>query len=92
MMRVRFIFLLIAILLSGTHLIAEEKKSAALAPLSSMGDMDEIQTKVIFNNLQESISKYYALTSQKIYEKAEEEAFLQMDADECKEDQCIAII
>ena len=42
-MRVRFIFLLIAILLSGSHLIAEEKKSVALDPLSSMGDMDEIK-------------------------------------------------
>ena len=27
-----------------------------------------------------------------MYEKAEEEAFQQMDADECTEDQCIAII
>ena len=52
---------------------AEEKKSAALASFSSMGEMDEIQKKVIFNSLQESISKYYALTSQKMYEK--EEAF-----------------
>ena len=27
-----------------------------------------------------------------MYEKAEEEAFQQMDADECTEEQCIAII
>ena len=71
---------------------AEEKKSAALAPLATMGDLDEIQKRIVFNRLQESLSKFYKLTSQKMYEKAEEEAFQQIDADECTEDQCIAII
>ena len=57
-----------------------------------MGEMDEIQKRIVFNRVQESLSKFYNLTSQKMYEKAEEEAFQQLDADECTEDQCIAII
>ena len=73
-------------------LYCEEKKSAALAPIATMGDLDEIQKRIVFNRLQESISKYYLLSSQKMYEKAEEEAFQQMDATECTENQCIAII
>ena len=71
---------------------AQEKPTAALAPMGSLGELDEIEKRIIFNSLQESLSKYYTLTSQKMYEKAEEEAFLVMDADECTEDQCIAII
>ena len=71
---------------------AEEKKTAALAPLASMGDLDEIEKNIIFNSLQESLSKFYILTSTKMYEKAEEEAFQEMDAEECTEAQCIAII
>ena len=88
----RFFFFLLILFVMTSFTYAQEKKTAALAPLASMGDIDEIQKKVIFNSLQESISKYYALSSQKMYEKAEEEAFQQMDADECTEDQCIAII
>ena len=71
---------------------AQEKQTAALAPLNTMGDLNEIQKRIIYNRLQESLSKFYKLTSQRMYEKAEEEAFQQMDTDECTEDQCIAII
>ena len=84
--------LLIFIFVFSFISFAQEKKTAALAPLGSMGDLDEIQKRVIFNTLQESLSKYFILSSQKMYEKAEEEAFQQMDANECTEDQCIAII
>ena len=85
------IFLLSFTFISG-FLEAQEKKTAALAPLASMGDLDEIQKNIIYNSLQESLSKFYTLTSTKMYEKAEEEAFQQMDANECTEAQCIAII
>ena len=73
-------------------LLAQEKQTAALAPMGSLGELNEIEKRVIFNSLQESLSKNYILTSQKMYEKAEEEAFQEMDAEECTEDQCIAII
>ena len=53
---------------------------------------NEIQKNIIYNSLQESLSKFYTLTSTKMYEKAEEEAFQQVDANECTEAQCIAII
>jgi len=57
-----------------------------------MGNLDEIEKNIIFNSLQESLSKFYILTSTKMYEKAEEEAFQEMDAEECTEAQCIALI
>ena len=69
-----------------------QKKTAALAPMGSLGQLNEVEKRVIFNSLQESLSKYFVLASQKMYEKAEEEAFQEMDADECTESQCIAII
>ena len=60
--------------------------------MGSLGDLNEVEKRIIFNSLQESLSKYYKLTSQRMYERAEEEAFQKMDIDECTEDQCIAII
>ena len=86
------ILLLICTLLISNLTFAQEKQTAALAPMGSLGDLNEVEKRIIFNSLQESLSKYYTLTSQKMYEKAEEEAFQVMDADECTEDQCIAII
>ena len=85
------LLLSILILSSFSNLYAQ-KKTAALAPMGSLGELNELEKRVIFNSLQESLSKYYVLASQKMYEKAEEEAFQEMDADECTESQCIAII
>ncbi len=85
------LLLSILILFSFSNLHAQ-KKTAALAPMGSLGELNELEKRVIFNSLQESLSKYYVLASQKMYEKAEEEAFQEMDADECTESQCIAII
>ena len=85
------LLLSILILFSFSNLYAQ-KKTAALAPMGSLGELNELEKRVIFNSLQESLSKYYVLASQKMYEKAEEEAFQEMDADECTESQCIAII
>ena len=87
-----FLLALATSLMVSNVTFAQEKQTAALAPMGSLGDLNEIEKRIIFNSLQESLSKYYTLTSQKMYEKAEEEAFQVMDADECTEDQCIAII
>ena len=87
-----FLLALATSLMVSNVTFAQEKPTAALAPMGALGELDEIKKRIFFNSLQESLSKYYTLTSQKMYEKAEEEAFQVMDADECTEDQCIAII
>ena len=87
-----FLLSLATSLMVSNVTFAQEKPTAALAPMGALGELDEIEKRIIFNSLQESLSKYYTLTSQKMYEKAEEQAFQEMDADECTEDQCIAII
>ena len=79
-------------LMGSNVTFAQEKQTAALAPMGALGELGEIEQRIIFNSLQESLSKYYTLSSQKMYEKAEEEAFQVMDSDECTEEQCIAII
>ena len=69
-MVLKSIFSFLLILFLSHSVFGQEKKTAALAPLASMGDLDDIQKRVIFNTLQESLSKYYILSSQKMYEKA----------------------
>ena len=89
---VHFIIALTTLQVASNVAFAQEKPTAALSPMGALGDLGEIEKRIIFNSLQESLSKYYTLTSQKMYEKAEEEAFQEMDSDECTESQCIAII
>ena len=87
-----FLLSLATSLMVSNVTFAQEKPTAALAPMGALGELDEIEKRIIFNSLQESLSKYYTLTSQKMYEKAEEQAFQEMDADECTEEQCIMMI
>ena len=70
-----FLLALATSLMVSNVTFAQEKPTAALAPMGALGELDEIEKRIFFNSLQESLSKYYTLTSQKMYEKAEEEAF-----------------
>ena len=47
---------------------------------------------IIYNKFLDVVSNDYDLVSQEEYEKAEEEAFQQLDYEECTEDQCIRLI
>jgi hypothetical protein len=51
-----------------------------------------MEKQIIFNSLQESLSTYYLLASQKSFEAAQEKAFEELDYEECTEDQCFALI
>ena len=61
----RLIVVILSLIICTGLLKAQEKKTAALAPLASMGDLDDIEKNIIFNSLQESLSKFYILTSKK---------------------------
>ena len=65
---------------------------AALAPMGALGEFSEMEKQIIFNSLQESLSTYYLLASQKSFEAAQEKAFEELDYEECTEDQCFALI
>ena len=71
---------------------AQEKMPAALAPIGALGEFSEMEKQIIFNSLQESLSTYYLLASQKSFEAAQEKAFEELDYEECTEDQCFALI
>ena len=71
---------------------AQEKQGACLAPMGALGDISEMQKQIIFNSLQESLSTKYILASQKAFEAAQNQAFDELEYDECTEEQCFALI
>ena len=91
-MKKRNIILIFGIMFISGICWAQEKMPAALAPMGALGEFSEMEKQIIFNSLQESLSTYYLLASQKSFEAAQEKAFEELDYEECTEDQCFALI
>ena len=91
-MKKRNIILILGIMFISGVCWAQEKMPAALAPMGALGEFSEMEKQIIFNSLQESLSTYYLLASQKSFEAAQEKAFEELDYEECTEDQCFALI
>ena len=91
-MKKRNIILILGIMYISSVCWAQEKMPAALAPMGALGEFSEMEKQIIFNSLQESLSTYYLLASQKSFEAAQEKAFEELDYEECTEDQCFALI
>ena len=91
-MKKRNIILILGIMFISSVCWAQEKMPAALAPMGALGEFSEMEKQIIFNSLQESLSTYYLLASQKSFEAAQEKAFEELDYEECTEDQCFALI
>lgn len=89
---IAFLFACLFLLGVYSSALAREKQKAALAPIGTLGDISEMEQQIIFNTLQESLSTHYLLASQKAFEVAQEEAFQELDYEECTEDQCFALI
>ena len=91
-MKKRNIILIFVIMCISGIFWAQEKMAAALAPMGALGEFSEMEKQIIFNSLQESLSTYYLLASQKSFEAAQEKAFEELDYEECTEDQCFSLI
>ena len=85
------ISILFFLLLLGTA-YSQEKQKACLAPMGALGEFSEMEKQIIFNSLQESLSTHYILSSQKAFEEAQNQAFDELEYDECTEEQCFALI
>jgi len=93
MMPQKLCFLLLSwlLLVSGTASLSAQEP-AALSPMGVLGNFSESEKQIIFNSLKESLSIHYALASQKSFEQAQEQAFDELEAEECTENQCFALI
>ncbi len=68
---------------------AQEKPVAALGRVAVLGDISEVQQRVIANRLRSILAQSYSLVSQEQYEKAEQAAFETLDLAQCTEEECV---
>ena len=87
------LIILISILLLSTPLFGQSgKPQTIIIPTGSLGDISEVRKKMLEKTLESKLDDYFAIVPKELFEEAQEQAFQEMDADECTEDQCSRMI
>jgi hypothetical protein len=69
-----------------------EKPQTIIIPTGSLGEMSKVRIKILEKTLESKLDDYFAIVPKELFEEAQEQAFQEMDSDECTEDQCILMI
>ena len=80
------------LLLSSPVIGQSEKPQTIIIPTGSLGEMSEARIKILEKTLESKLDDYFAIVPKELFEEAQEQAFQEMDSDECTEDQCILMI
>ena len=91
-MRHIFIILISILLLSSPLFGQSEKPQTIIIPTGSLGDISEVRKKMLGKTLESKLDDYFAIVPKELFEEAQEQAFQEMDSDECTEYQCIRMI
>jgi serine/threonine protein kinase len=69
-----------------------EKPQTIIIPTGSLGEMSEARIKILEKTLESKLDDHFAIVPKELFEEAQEQAFQEMESDECTEDQCILMI
>ena len=87
------LLIIFSILLLSSPLFGQsDKPQTIIIPTGSLGDITEVRKKMLGKTLESKLDDYFAIVPKELFEEAQEQAFQEMDADECTEDQCIRMI
>ena len=87
------IITLISFLLLSYPVIGQTAKpQTIIIPTGSLGEMSKARIKILEKTLESKLDDHFAIVPKELFEEAQEQAFQEMDSDECTEDQCILMI
>jgi len=69
-----------------------EKPQTIIVPTGSLGEISEVRKKMLEKSLESKLDDYFAIVPKDMFEEAQEQAFQEMESDECTEEQCIRMI
>ena len=69
-----------------------EKPLTIIVPTGSLGEISEVRKKMLEKSLESKLDDYFAIVPKDMFEEAQEQAFQEMESDECTEEQCIRMI
>ncbi len=88
-MKNSFLVLLVLILLQMPVRGQSERQEAIIVPVSAMGNVSETRKQILQNTLEDELKEFFRLIPQDRFEAAQNQAFEELDYEECTEDQCI---
>ena len=86
------LILLSFFLLSSPLFGQSERPETIVTPVGTLGDISDSRKQIIQNTLSQELTKYFRLVPQDKFEAAQEQAFEELEYEECTEDQCIMMI
>ena len=89
----KHILILLSFLFLSSPLFGQSgKPQTIIIPTGSLGEMSEARIKILEKTLESKLDDYFSIVPKELFEEAKEEAFQEMDSNECTEDQCILMI
>ena len=70
-------------------LFAQEKPKTIVVPTGSLGEIKKSRILILEKALESKLDSHFDIVPKDLYEKAKEEAFEELEYDECTEDQCV---
>ena len=71
---------------------SEQKPEGIVLPVAILGQVSDVRRKILQNTLNEAITTKFRIVPQERFEEAQEQAFQELDYEQCTEDQCIMLI
>ena len=88
--QLRQILICLSLLLLSSPLYGQsEKPKAIIIDTGSLGEISKTSIKILDKTLESKLDDYFAIVPKEIFEEAKEEAFQELEDDECTEDQCV---
>ena len=89
----KHLLIILSILLLSSPVVGQSgKPQTIIIPTGSLGDISEIRKKMLEKTLESELDDYFAIVPKELFEEAQEQAFEELEYDECTEDQCIKMI
>ena len=89
----KHLLIILSLLLLSSPVIGQsEKPQTIIVPTGSLGDISEVRKKMLEKTLESKLDDYFDIVPKELFEEAQEQAFQEMDSDECTEEQCIMMI
>ncbi len=89
----KHLFIILSLLLLSSPLFGQsERPETIVIPVGTLGDISDSRKQIIQNTLSQELTKYFRLVPQDKFEAAQEQAFEELEYEECTEDQCIMMI
>ena len=84
--------LLLSLLFIPSLLFAQEKPKAIIIKTGSIGKIQKSRVLILEKAFESKLDEYFSIVPKELFEEAKEQAFKELEFDECTDDQCVVKI